>query len=208
VTTPRPCASPNSSLTTLISSLARLYLLNGIQTVTVIHSVYDPPLLPSPLPLLRDLPSDNTPPQACTDLEDAFGGLLREMNSWRFAPASRSALTLTLTDRNKVRLALQLNLLPWVHSPTQALPYPPSLPPPWNTSPLHRDRPIITYFFLFSSYTGVFFPAPTSSPSQPCRGSFPPSFAHSAWARHPRSQSELVSACRRRYDTCAQSHTC
>ena len=69
-------------------------------------SLYDPPLLPSPLPLLCDAPSDNTPPQARTDLEDAFDGLIREMNSWRFAPASRSALTLTLSDRNKVGLAL------------------------------------------------------------------------------------------------------
>jgi hypothetical protein len=69
-------------------------------------SLYDPPLLPSPLPLLCDASSDNTPLQARTDLEDAFDGLLREMNSWRFAPASRSALTLTLSDRNKVGLAL------------------------------------------------------------------------------------------------------
>jgi hypothetical protein len=69
-------------------------------------SVYDPPLLPSPLPLLRDAPSDSTPPQARTDLEDVFDGLLHEMNLWRFAPASRSALTLTLSDRNKVGLAL------------------------------------------------------------------------------------------------------
>ena len=66
-------------------------------------SLDDPSLLPSPLPLLHDAPSS---PLACTDLEDAFGGLLREMNSWRFAPASRSALTLTLSDRNKVRHAL------------------------------------------------------------------------------------------------------
>lgn len=38
-TTPRPCASRNSYLTILISSLARLHLRNGIQTVTVIHSM-------------------------------------------------------------------------------------------------------------------------------------------------------------------------
>src|SRR5712692_2495812 len=68
-------------------------------------SHHDPCLLPSPLPLLRDAPSDNTPSQDSTDLEDAFDGLLREMNSWRFAPASRSALTLTLSDRNKVGLS-------------------------------------------------------------------------------------------------------
>jgi hypothetical protein len=71
-------------------------------------SVYDPPLLPSPLPLLCDAPSDSTP-QARTDLEDAFDGLLHEMNLWRFAPArrsARSALTLSLSDRNKVRLTL------------------------------------------------------------------------------------------------------
>lgn len=63
----------------------------------------DPPLLPSPLPLLHDAPPDITTSQDSTDLEDAFHGLLREMNSWRFLPASRSALTLTLSDRNKVR---------------------------------------------------------------------------------------------------------
>ena len=38
-TTPRPCASRNSSPTILISSLARLYLPSGMQTVTVIHSM-------------------------------------------------------------------------------------------------------------------------------------------------------------------------
>src|SRR6267154_823996 len=38
-TTPRPCASRNSYLTILISSLARLYLRNGMRTVTVIHSM-------------------------------------------------------------------------------------------------------------------------------------------------------------------------
>ena len=38
-TTPRPCASPNSSPTILISSLARLHLRNGIQTVTMIPSM-------------------------------------------------------------------------------------------------------------------------------------------------------------------------
>src|SRR6267154_823998 len=38
-------------------------------------SLDDPPLLPSPLPLLCDAPSDNTPSQARTDLEDAFDGL-------------------------------------------------------------------------------------------------------------------------------------
>ncbi len=38
-TTLRPCASRNSSLTILISSLARLYLCNGIQIVTVIYAM-------------------------------------------------------------------------------------------------------------------------------------------------------------------------
>jgi hypothetical protein len=38
-TTPRPCASRNSSLTILISSLARLHLCSGIQTATVIQSM-------------------------------------------------------------------------------------------------------------------------------------------------------------------------
>ena len=131
-------------------------------------SLYDPPLLPSPLPLLRDSSSDNTPPQACTDLEDAFGGLLREMNSWRFAPASRSALTLTLPDRNKVRAAPQLNLLPWVHSPTQALPSPPSLPP----------TPTLEHF-----------PSPpVTAPSSPTSSSFPATPASSFRPLHRRSK--------------------
>ena len=38
-TTPRPCASRNFSLTILISSLARLHRPNGMQTVTVTHSM-------------------------------------------------------------------------------------------------------------------------------------------------------------------------
>lgn len=62
----------------------------------------DPPLLPSPLPLLQDAQSHLPEPQGSTNLEDALDGLIREMNSWRLAPASRSALTLTLSDRNKV----------------------------------------------------------------------------------------------------------
>jgi len=58
------------------------------------HDSYDdPPLLPSPLLLLCDTPSDNTPSQARTNLEDMFDGLLRKMNLWCFVPASRSALT-------------------------------------------------------------------------------------------------------------------
>ena len=101
------------------------------------HS-HDPPLLPSPLPLLHDAPSDNTASQDSTDLEDAFDGLLREMNLWRFAPASRSALTLTLSDRNKVCLVLfrvrgSFGLrasLRHFHLHHHCPP-----PPPWNTSP-------------------------------------------------------------------------
>jgi len=65
------------------------------------HS-HDPPLLPSPLPLLRAARSHHPAPQ---DMEDALDDLLHEMNSWRTAPASRSALTLTLPDRNKVCLS-------------------------------------------------------------------------------------------------------
>jgi hypothetical protein len=66
------------------------------------HS-HDSPLLPSPLPLLRAAGSHRPTPQG---MEDALDDLLREMNSWRTAPASRSALTLTLSDRNKVCLYL------------------------------------------------------------------------------------------------------
>lgn len=68
------------------------------------HS-HDPPLLPSPLPPLPDAPSHRPRSHDSTGVEDALDGLLREMNSWRFMPASRSALTLTLSDRNKVRVS-------------------------------------------------------------------------------------------------------
>jgi len=100
-------------------------------------SLYDPPLLPSPLPLLRDPPLDTV----STDLEDAFDGLLREMNSWRRAPASRSALTLTLSDRNKVSFArftefTSLCSRAQLRNFHLRRPYP--LPPPWNTSPLRQ----------------------------------------------------------------------
>ncbi len=95
--------------------------------------------------LLRDAPpSDNTPTQDRTDLEDAFDGLFREMDSWGFAPASRSAITLTLSDRNKVGLALFSEFFFKFTRLTQAhrlrSPYPP--PPPWNTSPLHQRPPL------------------------------------------------------------------
>jgi hypothetical protein len=62
----------------------------------------DPPLLPSPLSSLTRPPSHQPSPDEPTDLEDAFSGLLREMNSWRSAPASQSVLTLTLSNRDKV----------------------------------------------------------------------------------------------------------
>src|SRR6266702_883557 len=65
---------------------------------------YDPPLLPSPLPPSSRPPSHQPSQEDNTDLEDAFEGLLREMNSWRFTPATQSALTITLSDRNKVCL--------------------------------------------------------------------------------------------------------
>ena len=68
---------------------------------------YDPPLLPSPLPSLNLPPSHQLSTENHTDLEDAFEGLLREMNSWRSTPASQSALTLTLSNRNKVCFVFQ-----------------------------------------------------------------------------------------------------
>jgi hypothetical protein len=115
-------------------------------------------LLPSPL----DAPSDNTDN---TDLEDAFGGLLREMNSWRFAPASRSALTLTLSDRNKVGLTLFSRFaLVHVRNSGASIPAVPTFHPHLGTLPLPTsDCPIDTHFFLFSCHSLVFFPAPASA---------------------------------------------
>ena len=40
------------------------------------------------------------------------------MNLWRFAPPSRSAVTLTLSDRNKVRLALFISFCLFLGSRT------------------------------------------------------------------------------------------
>jgi hypothetical protein len=105
----------------------------------------DPPLLPSPLPLLHDAHSHLPAPQGSTNLEDALNGLIREMNSWRFAPASRSALTLTLSDRNKVCLA-PFNRVSALSSRTPPLrPFPFHRPylrlPPWKTFPPHRRLP-------------------------------------------------------------------
>ena len=71
----------------------------------------DPPLLPSPLSSLSRPPSRQPSPDDPTNLEDAFEGLLREMNLWRSAPASQSALTLTLSNRNKVCPHFDLPLL-------------------------------------------------------------------------------------------------
>ena len=130
------------------------------------HS-YDPPLLPSPLSLLHDTPSLNPAPQADTDVEDALDGLLREMNSWRFAPASRSAYTLTLSDRNKVCI-IPFNrfIVPLVYarhpgasSPTITTSHPHIGELPLPTS----DHSIITHVFHFSRYSHVFFPTPPSA---------------------------------------------
>ena len=129
------------------------------------HS-YDPPLLPSPLPLLHDAPSDNNTPQDSTDLEDAFHGLLREMNSWRFAPASRSALTLTLSDRNKVSLTLFGEFASFGLSRNSGTPISAvhTADPDLGTLPLPAsDCPINTHFFHFSCYPLVLFSAPASA---------------------------------------------
>ncbi|KAF8268343.1 hypothetical protein EI94DRAFT_1700326 [Lactarius quietus] len=96
----------------------------------------DPPLLPSPLSSLSRPPSHQPSPDDHTDLEDAFEGLLREMNSWRSAPASQSALTLTLTNRNK---ALPATPSP---PPTPSLEDFPSPPPTAPSSPSSSTFPV------------------------------------------------------------------
>ncbi|KAH9059595.1 hypothetical protein EDB87DRAFT_1735553 [Lactarius vividus] len=96
---------------------------------------YNPPLLPSPLPSLSRPPS-HQPTQDNTDLEDAFEGLLREMNSWRSTPASQSSLTLTLSNRNK---ALPATPSP---PPTPSLEDFPSPPPTAPSSPSSSTFPV------------------------------------------------------------------
>ena len=121
----------------------------------------DPPLLPSPLPLLHDAQSHHPEPQGGTNLEDALDGLIREMNSWRFAPASRSALTLTLSDRNKVCLghcSVDLACL-WLTRANQALPAPPSLPP----TPSLEEFPSPPQTALSSPTSSTFPATPRSS---------------------------------------------
>ena len=127
---------------------------------------YDPPLLPSPLPSLSRPPSHQPSPVNHTDLEDAFDGLLLEMNSWRSTPASQSSLTLTLSNRNKVfRLAFQLpsSLLDAYHAGASCYPFSTSdtlfggLPFPT------ADCPIIAVFFHLSRHTDLFFPTPSSA---------------------------------------------
>ena len=125
----------------------------------------DPPLLPSPLPLPHDAPPDDITSPDSTDLEDAFHGLVREMNSWRFLPASRSALTLTLSDRNKVGFTL-LSGLALVHARilgTSISAFSTSHPHFGTLSFPTSDCPIVTHFFLFSFNPLILFPAPTSA---------------------------------------------
>ena len=128
------------------------------------HSCDPPLLLPSPLPLPHDAPPDITTSQDSTDLEDAFHGLLREMNSWRFLPASRSALTLTLSDRNKVRSHCSVDWL-WFTRVSQELPSPP-------------PTPILEHF-----------PSPPmTAPSSPTSSSFPSTPSSSFRPLHRRSK--------------------
>ena len=130
------------------------------------HS-YEQPLLPSPLPL-SDAQSPHPAPQGSANVEDALDGLIREMNSWRFAPANRSALTLTLSDRNKVCLAPLTHSVPRFTHGTQALPAPPSLPP----TPSLEDFPS---------------PPPTA-PSSPTSSTFPVTPRSSFRPLHRRSK--------------------
>ncbi|KAI9507878.1 hypothetical protein F5148DRAFT_1149443 [Russula earlei] len=98
----------------------------------------DPPLLPSPLPLHHRAPSHHRPAQSSADLEDALDGLLREMNSWRIAPASRSALTLRCSDRNKALPPPPSPSLP----PTPTLENFPSPPATAPSSPTSSSFPV------------------------------------------------------------------
>ncbi|KAI0252890.1 hypothetical protein BJV78DRAFT_1281237 [Lactifluus subvellereus] len=104
---------------------------------------YDPPLLPSPLPLLHDASSHHLKPKDNTNLED----LLRQMHSWHFASTRRSAPTSTLSNRNKALPATPSPpLTPTLENLTSPLPTAPSSPssstfpvtPTSSFRPLHR----------------------------------------------------------------------
>ena len=132
----------------------------------------DPPLLPSPLPLLHDAQSHHPEPPGGTNLEDALDGLIREMNSWRFAPASRSALTLTLSDRNKVCLWALLSgfNVPLAHARQSGT----SRSAVLTSDPLFggvpiptADRPIIAHVIHFSCYPQILFSTRPSALKRP-----------------------------------------
>ena len=123
--------------------------------------LYDPPLLPSPLPLLHNASLHHSEPKDNTNLEDAFDGLLRQMHSWRFVSPRRSAPAPTLSNRNKVCLRLfdALNSSAHVHhAGASGYAFP--------TSDTHfgkplfpaADRSFITLFLHFPCHTHVFFP--------------------------------------------------
>jgi hypothetical protein len=126
---------------------------------------YDPPLLPSPPPSLNRPPSRPPSPENHTDLEDAFEGLLREMNSWRSTPASQSALTLTLSNRNKVSFVFQFPSS-WVdayHAGASSYSFSTS-DTLFGGFPFPTAHcPIITIFFHVSRNTDLFRPTPSSA---------------------------------------------
>jgi hypothetical protein len=129
------------------------------------HS-YEPPLLPSPLPLACDPQSPHLAPQGSTNVEDALDGLIREMNSWRLAPGNRSALTLTLSDRNKVCLAPIISPSTLVHAQHSGTSRTAIFTSDTLTGrlPLSTgDCPIIPYVLYFPYHPQVFFPSPASA---------------------------------------------
>jgi hypothetical protein len=128
------------------------------------HS-YEPPLLPSPLSL-TDAQSPHSAPQGSANVEDALDGLIREMNSWRFSPANRSALTLTLSDRNKVCLAPLTVFCALFHARHSGTPRTAILTSDsllGGLSLAAADCSIIAHVFHFSRYPQVFFPPPPST---------------------------------------------
>ena len=125
----------------------------------------DPPLLPSRLPSLGRPPSHQSSPNDHTDLEDAFEGLLSEMNSWRSSPASHSVLTLTPFNRNKVCLVFQFtsSLVDAYHPGASRYTFSTSDTLFGGLSFPTPNRSVITVFFHVPRHANLFFSAPSSA---------------------------------------------